>query len=703
MSIFGIPGTALMSALSVVAKEIIPKVKSALSPTELEKIIKEAIQAAQQEEEKRLENGLFHVCDPHRQTEPFLVQVIQDLAVQKELEKPLTGKYPDIQNLTEAFKRLAKSKNVPIKEVGLEPWLDKFIHTYFQKSPAYPSYQATKQNYLDKILIDSKRIYFVGINVRGNEEERSEELDNIFVIPDLLEEAKKGKNLLTQADRLLEDDRFRKIVILGEPGSGKSTLMQFFAANIAQHKIPKLPDSLPILIRIRDLAKNAEIDILSYLQEVVPKKYSLKDMPEDFFDYWLKRGRAILLIDGLDEISDEKKRHEVVQRLYFFIKNVSYAKNRVIITSRPAEYKRDFFKTEEYPHYYIQPFDENKINSFIDKWHNTRFLDPDESERWKTSLRTVLNQQERINLLVQNPLLLTLVCLIHRYDVYRLPQKRHNLYEKALETLLTSWESNKTENIYQQLQYIKSEADLRRLMEKLAYWIHSQESKKDINSSTIVERNEIIDQLSKDIKKLKKIELYQAKKEAERFIEYISARSGLLNEQGQECYAFVHKTFQEYLCAKEIQYRREDDDDFNILLQHIEDHIYDPHWREVLLLLIVIQRPKPIAKAINTILDYDKNDQKRVYHNLLFAASCLAEDPQGLITDENDPSSKILSGLVQIEINPDLDKEMRSQIFSSFCSLSKTDFAKSALKILEENQAHIDEDRMRDYRTRLST
>ncbi|UKO95965.1 NACHT domain-containing protein [Nostoc sp. UHCC 0870] len=702
MESFGIPGAALTPVLSAIAKEIIKKAQSRWNPTELEKSLKAAIKAAQDEEKKRLQKGLFSYCDD-KKTADFLAKVFKCSTVKQELEKPLTDKFPDIPNLIAAFTQIAQDLKISLNEVGLKPWLWTFSNTYFQKSPAYIRYKTTKENYFNQIKIHSEKIHFAGIKVSGEDRDISEQLVKIFVMPDVIKEENNTQPIITSndayiaANTLLINSPIQQMVILGEPGSGKSTLMQYFALDFASNAEH---DLLPILIQIRDLAKYVENNILSYLQEIIPKKYNLTDIPNGFFDYWLKQGKALILLDGLDEIADENKRREVVRLLYSFIKDSQYAQNRVIITSRPAEYERYFFKTNEFPHYIIQPFDEPKINLFIDKWHNSRFPDLVESDRWQTSLKNVLNSQERIKLLVQNPLLLTLVCLIHRYDVYRLPQKRHHLYEAAVKTLLMSWDMNKAEPLDQRLIYVKPD-DLQRLMEQLAYWIHSQKSQADINSSTIVERREIVDKLSQDIKNLRQIELYQAKQEAEKFIKYISARSGLLNEQGQECYAFGHKTFQEYLCAQEIDYRRQNDDDFGIVLEHIKDHLHDPHWREVLLLLIVIQKPKPIAKAIKFILDLDTDKPELYHHNLLFAASCLAEDPKDLRTVENEPSSQILRELANLEINPDLDEEIRSQVFLSFCNLSQTQFAKSALQILSDNEANIDEQRMQQYLSKL--
>ncbi|WP_445632455.1 NACHT domain-containing protein [Nostoc sp. DSM 114161] len=713
IDILGFGTIALKATLPTVVKEIIKKAQSQLNPTELEKAIKTGIKAAQDADSKK-QKGLLSACDD-KQIDTFLAKVVEYSGVQTELEKALKDRFPDIQNLIEAFKQVAQKQNIELNEPDLEPWLWTFSNTYFQELPVYGRYQAAKDNYLNQIIKDSEKIHFAGIKMKGQDWDIPEPLEKIFVIPDVINEEQKANRVslnskdMISANKLLNSSLSQQMVILGDPGSGKSTLMQYFAAKVAQQKFAELglpEDLLPILIRIRDLANQPEINILTYLQDRIPRKYTL-DIPEGFFDYWLKQGKTVILLDGLDEIADENKQREVARHLSYFVTNNRYIQNRVIITSRPAEYKRDFFETQKFPHYFILPFDEPKINLFIDKWYNSRFSDSEESQRRQSSLKELLNKQERIKILVENPLLLTLVCLIHRYDAVRLPQKRDKLYETAIETLLLNWEMIRFEEkqapIYKKLEHIKF-TNLQRLMEKLAYWIHCQQiATQDKNCSTIVERDEIIEQLTKDIKNLKKIELYEAKQEAENFIDYISARSGLLNEQGKNCYAFVHKTFQEYLCAKEIDYRYQDDEGSyeEIVLYHIKEHLYNPHWREVLLLLIAIQKPKPIAKAIWAILEQDKNNEKSYYHNLLFAGSCLAEDPNNLKTADNDPSLHILRELVKLEIKPGLDETIRLEVFSTFCNLSQTEFAQLALEVLEEKEDRIDEERMQQYRNKL--
>ena len=190
-------------------------------------------------------------------------------------------------------------------------------------------------------------------------------------------------------------------------------------------------------------------------------------------------------------------------------------------------------------------------------------------------------------------------------------------------------------------------------MERLAYWIHTQGSVNDAENGTQIERHTLIGKLTKFIKEIKaseNLETYAARAEAETLLDKIvKDRAGLLAKQGERRYAFVHKTFQEYLCSKEILYLQEDqdpDDDDYIphTKQHIRKYLHDPHWREVLLLLVAQQTPNQAKASLETILKADSEYEQWLHRDVLFAGGCLAEN-----AEVNDLSivGKILTELVR--------------------------------------------------------
>ncbi|MBW4576121.1 MAG: NACHT domain-containing protein, partial [Aphanothece sp. CMT-3BRIN-NPC111] len=721
-----------------VAKALVAKINSELNPTDLEKALKAGITAADNwDTTQALNKQLFYHC-ADKEARDILERVFKYSGVQEELQKPLKHQgSPDLPFLITAFRQVAsEAQEFKFPEDSIESWLKKFVDTYFEKTSAYLKFQLAKKDYLERLADWFDDVKFAGIAVEGQEVDKSAKLAQIFVMPDVVEEvqardalvslaqdlniegtvSKRQAELLREqsqrlrleeragrkffAQHLLSENKFHKFVLLGSPGSGKTTLMSYFAVMLAQNQPQNLGlasdiECLPILIRIRDLSRHENISILEYVQQFAHNNLSVRPLPTGFFEYWLEDGRALILLDGLDEVANSAKRYDIVKRIENFLGQ--YSTNRAIITSRPAGYKRDFFRTEEFPHYTLQLFDDTKIELFVKHWYESRFKDAEEAQRRGESLKKALAEQDRIKMLAKNPLLLTIIALIHRYEAH-LPRQRHKLYDRAVKTLLTAWDAGKDLNEHLPLEYLKRD-DIERLMQQLAYWIHTQGETGDKEGGTLIDKNELITQLSKYIAEQKRIEQYQAKAEAKRFVGHISDRAGLLNEQGQDCYAFVHKTFQEYLAAEDIRYRQEDED-FQVVLEHIQNYLHNDHWREVLLLLIAQQKPKKATKVLEEILRQPAPYEAWLHGNLLFAGKCLAEDLEisdgSLVTD-------ILCKLVALEVSNSrqVGKKIGSQVFKTFCCLYETKFENQALQLLKDSVEPMNRVRWQRYRAAL--
>jgi predicted NACHT family NTPase len=305
-------------------------------------------------------------------------------------------------------------------------------------------------------------VKFAGIAVEGQEVDKSAQLPQIFVMPDVVEDMRE-RNLADEKDfvfleanleasgisqrqaellreqrqigrlekssgqkfsaqKLLTESTSQKFVLLGAPGSGKTTLMSYFAVMLAQ-KQPEIlglaadTDLLPIIIKIRDLAKRAEhLSILDYIRQFASGNLQVKELPTGFFEYWLDDGRALILLDGLDEVANEAKRYEIVNQIEVFLGQ--YPKTEQSLHLVQQGIRASFFRTEEFPRYVLESFDDDKIEIFIKKWYESRFEDPEESQRRQESLRQALAEQKRIKELARNPLLLTIIALIHRYEAY---------------------------------------------------------------------------------------------------------------------------------------------------------------------------------------------------------------------------------------------------------------------------------------------
>src|SRR4028118_2418795 len=144
--------------------------------------------------------------------------------------------------------------------------------------------------------------------------------------------------------------------------------------------------------------------------------------------------------------------------------------------------------------------------------------------------------------------------------------------------------------------------------------------------------------------------------------------------------------FQEYLCAQEISYQADDNDDFEFVLKQIREHLHDPHWREVLLLLIAQQKPKKAAKAMRAILAAKSEHEEWLHRDLFFAGSCLAENIKELNVADSSLSGEILEKLVELEVRDEalVGERVRSQVFQILCSMNETEFEAQTLQLLKE-------------------
>jgi GTP cyclohydrolase II len=609
---------------------------------------------------------------------------------------------------------LADPNNHDLLKKYYSKWAETF-QNFEQKNNSISPLEA-KENYLKQLRNNFGDVTFAGIDLEEHEGSQPRALTQIFVIPDIEAEPvpNVSNKLLNQqqqktgrvtANKLFKNDNIKSILLLGAPGSGKTALVNYFVLMLCGQDLEtqskflsvsrsKLQPSciglsneidwLPIVIRIRDLARHPEMSILEFARYFAENTLSCATLPQDFFENWLIDGRAVIFFDGLDEVA-QAQQVEFIERIKAFLSQ--YDQNRSVITSRPVGNPGWYFQVEKFPRYRIQPFDNRQIHLFIHRWYDNYCLDKTEADRRKATLRRTLNANDRIKLLARNPLLLTIILLIH-HDHVQLPKERCELYDCAIKTLLGSWDENKVLSNQTVLQYLEQD-DLRWLMARLAYWIHTQG--KTGEERTLIERDDLIEQLSTYIQDEKKVRPDQAEAEAKRFLDQIVRdRAGLLSNQG-EGYAFVHKTFQEYLTAENLCNQAKNQHEFEQLLHEVQSQLNNPHWNEVILLLVAQLTGKKAAQMLQTILQRNSDYERWLHRDLLFAGRCLAENPRKLWQKDPQLITEILTQLIELEITNDVCVvwKIKQQIPSILLNLNGTCFSREALRISKSYSSKI--------------
>jgi hypothetical protein len=457
----------------------------------------------------------------------------------------------------------------------------------------------------------------------------------------------------------------RRAVVLGDPGAGKTTLMRYIAYKLAQAEVEAhstsedLPSDLagflPVYIRIGEYAQHIKQNAEATLDSFAPLGCQIRQLPLPSYllEDALNQGRALFLLDGLDEIIDMTSRREVGDRVEKFA--LAHPQCRVVVTSRIVGYRESKLGSE-FSQFTISPFEDDDIKRFAEKWHGALGMPESAS-----SLVNAIKGTPSIRRLATNPLLLTVIALIH-YRGTKLPRHRVKLYRLAAETLVDQW--MEARRVTPEDWDAKETTDA--LLPAIAWHLHTT------TSSGLVREQDLHDLLLKTMRERdSRLGESEAHAKASQFQRNVAEFSGIflergLDKSGRGVYGFLHLTFEEYFTAVRLAeaWQREGDEVLKPLLHH-------PRWNEIILLAaghLGEFSQFQASRFAQAILEAGSDYEDILRRDLLMAARCLGDD----VRVEPPLRNEIVSKLIDLYFKSDSPESLREDIRKAFSQLVET-------------------------------
>ncbi len=391
-------------------------------------------------------------------------------------------------------------------------------------------------------------------------------------------------------------EEFQKLVVLGKPGAGKTTFMKYLAMSCLTGRFHG--ELVPIFVTLKAYAEERG---QPSLENYILTEFQKREVGADVVKRLLKEGRALILLDGLDEVKKEDDRR-VKQDIDQFSRD--WLKNRFAITCRIAAREYQFEKFTEVE---VADFDDGQIETFVNNW----FRERDESKAERLLER--LEDNEPVKELATNPLLLTLLCLV--FDKTNdLPEKQYQLFKEGLDVLLKIWDEKryidrdfpkhfKGQQIYRNL----SSEDKADMIGRIAFNTF-------VNGEYFFQQEDLQRQIKHYICNLPEASAdpEALRLDSEVVLKAIEHHHGLLVERARNIYSFSHLTFQEYFTAREIERTR----NFSQLLNSISE----TRWKEVFYLTSeMLRQSDDFLRLIKDCIDGMLANDKKLQAFLVWA------------------------------------------------------------------------------------
>ncbi len=436
--------------------------------------------------------------------------------------------------------------------------------------------------------------------------------------------------------------RHTSLILLGDPGSGKSTFLRYLAWALARRELdPERAPSLagwddrallPILVPLRALAGriardgNSDATVYAALRDELHA--CCTHQVDDALSAALSRGAALLLFDGLDEtplagapgVADRLTTLQAVRAI-----TRRYPACPAVVTCRVRAFTNEVHDELNWPVETLAPFTLGQMRHFVSAWHRELVargqIDHARAESLSDRLIAAIKDpaRPRLRQMAETPLLLTMMALV-LYNRGELPRDRPQLYERILDLLLGQWDQVRDgQSLGQAIG--KPEWDssyIRPLLDRLSYQAHARATSADGRGR--LARGDVYTAL---------IDFFQQARvsgpgdAALNCLDYFEQRSGLLVADGRDSFVFAHLTLPEHCAGREIALNT---DDPVALIMHHRD---DDRWREPIFLGAGLAAPLALDRLLGDLIEREEGGAPkptaRWYRDLILAAELGAD------------------------------------------------------------------------------
>jgi len=362
--------------------------------------------------------------------------------------------------------------------------------------------------------------------------------------------------------------KYPRNVLIGAPGSGKSTFLEWLQVRLAaveEELIMGGGQAIPMLLRVRQLnPRKLPADRAGLIEIATASKDRADLMPIGWMERQMQEGRVFFMLDGLDETEPTLRDKFLIPWFKGLCRKYPYC--RYLISSRPVGYPADMLRLLEFAECELLEFKKDQVAEYTCHWCTAVRLarnEPEEEARKEgekdgEQIIEGFKDHPYIRNLARNPLMLSAICLVNYFEGGKLPEDRALLYKLCVEGLLHNWDQRR--GIHSPFRFD----------EKLRTCREVALAMQSADSAEIEIKN---------IEKIFNRVLYDPAR-AKQLLEHIRYRTGLLLERRAWIFAFAHLTFQEYLAAFAIHEGNQMGVDAKRLVQKHADG----RWKEVIAL-----------------------------------------------------------------------------------------------------------------------